>query len=96
MELSLSFELKADTEAEAITYKNWVDANYPAYVIYTRVNDMADAYAAGVFPKAWAMQARLTFSASQFVQHKNAFADLLDTHASKIFNFSANSARELD
>lgn len=94
MNINISGSLKADTEAIADTYIAWFNTNYPSRIQKLDKHDAADALAAGIFPAAWAVNFWLLFTSVEFTAFKNAFNDVLDNHANKIFNFSANSSHE--
>jgi len=96
MKLHISFQLKLSTEAEANTVINYINTNYGTHLVKLIKSDMAEGKAAGIFPSDWGVYCILTFQANQFVEHKNLFNDLIDNHASKIFNFSANTSHELE
>ncbi len=96
MKLHISFQLKFDTEAEADTAVNYINTNYGTYLIKLLKEDMARYKAAETFPSNWGVNCRLEFQATQFVEHKAMFGDLIDNHANKIFNFSANTSHELE
>jgi len=96
MKLHISFQLKFDTEAQADTAVNYVNNNYGTYLIKLVKKDLSAEKIAGTFPSDWGVYCILTFQASQFIEHKNMFGNLIDNHADKIFNFSANTSHELE
>lgn len=96
MKLHISFQLKFDTETEADQAVNYINTNYGTYLIKLIKDDMTEEKAAGTFPSDWGVYCRLQFLASQFVEHKAMFGDLIENHANVIFNFSANTSHELE
>lgn len=96
MKIHISAQLKADTEAEADTFVNWLNSNYSANLIKVVKSDMAIPKAEGIFPKDWGVYFIATFQANQFLEHRTAFNLLIDNHSNKIFNFSANTSHELE
>lgn len=96
MKLHISFQLKHDTESQADTAVNYINTNYGSYLIKLVKKDHSAEKLAGTFPKDWGVYCVLEFAASQFVEHKNIFGNLIDNHSDKIFNFSANTSHELE
>lgn len=96
MKINLSAQLKADTEAEADTYVTWLNNNYGSNITKLVKKDLSADKLAGTFPTDWGVYFIATFQASQFLEHKAAFSLLIDNHASKVFNFSANTSHELE
>lgn len=97
MELNIVFRLKFDTEAEADTAVTYINTNYSTYVIKGPLKvDMTEQKAEGVFPTDWAVYCRLQFTGAQFLELRNHINDIIDNHASKIFNLTACTSHELE